>query len=347
MDKTPPTRSGKTTRRRTASVRRSRGEWPSHLDLDNLIVALLSGPRTQWPNPLYELGYRVHAYDAELELLEPAENGSLRGAGTFAPDVIAFSQDEKRLLVLECKTGSALTVDQLPEGRRAGPDAWVRATAVGEVGSGITASGVIVAEDSLVASWTTNLASQDVSALRVTAGRLALDPDSQSDRRIAPALAAIPESPTWPTTLIPFDRHAEGDWKPRVLRVVTPYVLSMAEQGERLVAADAVVAKTHAAVWGVTSAKTKKAWAGRVGDVFKDLAQGALKDMAVYDARLQRLVLQQVRAGERPPLFVIGALRQGLTREYQRTQSKSRRVTTKRGPLPARQIRMWEEDVFD
>ena len=56
-----------------------------------------------WPNPLYELGYRVNLVEQEI---------TMRGGGMVHPDVLASSNRHLHVLVAECKSGKNIDPGQ-------------------------------------------------------------------------------------------------------------------------------------------------------------------------------------------------------------------------------------------
>lgn len=70
-----------------------------------LCQAKSTGKQTQkpWPNPLYDLGYRVKLIEQEIRM---------RGGGIVHPDVLAVSNQHLHVLVAECKSGNNINADQ-------------------------------------------------------------------------------------------------------------------------------------------------------------------------------------------------------------------------------------------
>ena len=68
----------------------------------NAFIALVSPRATSWPNPLYEIGYR-------LEGLEVPANA---GDGRVVIDCVAFDAEENRFMVAEGKSGNNIEDDQ-------------------------------------------------------------------------------------------------------------------------------------------------------------------------------------------------------------------------------------------
>lgn len=56
-----------------------------------------------WPNPLYELGYRIKLIEKEI---------SMCNGGLVHPDVLATSNRHLHILVIECKSGNNINADQ-------------------------------------------------------------------------------------------------------------------------------------------------------------------------------------------------------------------------------------------
>lgn len=56
-----------------------------------------------WPNPLYELGYRVDLVEQQIRM---------RGGDTVHPDILVSSNRYLHVLVAECKSGKNIDIDQ-------------------------------------------------------------------------------------------------------------------------------------------------------------------------------------------------------------------------------------------
>jgi hypothetical protein len=305
--------------RNVVSLRKSREVWPTHLDLENIMVALLTENRA-WPAVLKQLGYELRRFDAKVTL--PLPTGS---AHAHRPDTICYDRVHRRLLVLEAKTGSIVRFDQLPEGRGVPVEEWVKACKVEDVGVTVSVVGMMVAETSLIDSARGELDGRHISGLKVERAGLRLDPDHQTDSRIGPAMARL-RDPRWPSNLVPFGHDRGGDWKPLVIQTLAPILIERALAGQEFVQAQSLAQQTHRAIWDWTDTDGQNGLIGVIVDALETLAAGGLKGLVVFDRDVARLKFVQVQAGKKVAPWAISALRQGLRTSLKRVQPPSKRI---------------------
>ena len=328
-------------RRRTARVR---GTWAasgiSHLDLENLIVALLAEKGDTWPNALYELGYRLHCFDTTLALLE-AQGDNRVGCREFAPDAIAIEKRKNRALVFEAKIGPDVGLKQVPEGLRIPIDEWARAIGMRvEALFPPTVQGVLVAPLAVMESKLDLLTEKRVTLLRVSES-FEVDPCFLSDERVKPALEALPAS-EWPRSFVPFGRDPSQNPAKRVVAALAPRILAAARRGEdRILAVDLAMA-THEAVWKLADAGTKKGWATIVGGTLKEASAGSLKRIATYVPSPPSLHLQDIVPGRPPGERYMQELKAALEREQRRRPRRGAQVPIRRaiGAIP---MNLWPD----
>jgi hypothetical protein len=330
--------------RRKATIRpRSDGSGLSHLDLENLVVALLANSDAGWPNTLYSLGYRLLHVDVPLVLVNAA---AVEGKQTIQarPDAVAHHSPRNLSLVIECKTGRDAGLGQIPEGMSATADHWASALALPR-GTLVTAQvrGLIVADPESLEPKAEEIERVGTSWLRVSSRAFELRPDNTGDPRLAPGFARLPPS-DWPRSFIPFS-HDTSAGLGRVVAAIAPLILAAAYRGNDGVTADEVARTTHEAVWAVTSLDRHKSWVGAVAQALQAIASGPLKKSVTYDKALRRLRLLDVHPGIPASLRSLTALQRAFRQEQRRTQRARTRVATRRGAA-APQLVLWADD-FD
>lgn len=328
--------------RRKARIRSTEGSGGlSHLDLENLVIALLAGNGDAWPNALYAAGYRFQCYDAPVPLLEQGPDG-VTGRSQKAPDAVAWHAARNLILVLECKEGTSIGLSQIPEGRNAGPDEWASALSLPRNPLvPVNAHGMLVAETEVLEPKVNQIEEKKASWLRVDPSGFRLDPNHQSDERLAAILGRLPSDP-WPRSFVPFSGDPSPDTKSTVIANIGPLILEAARKGEPYVTAKEIVRQTHRAVFDMTCDKTQSGWVTVVNTVLAELAAGALRSLATYSQPLRRLQLQGIRQGIPATPSQMSAIDKALVSAQRRSQSRRSRVPAKRSA--GAQLGLWEED---
>ena len=340
MAVTGPRRFGRP-RRRTARVRgAAAGTAKSHLDLENLLVALLAERGDAWPNALYRLGYRLHCFDTTIELLEPQDGGRL-ASRRLAPDAIAIEQRNNRALVLEAKTGTEVGFKQVPEGLAAPIEAWARAIAMPTQSLlPPRIQGIIVTADIILEAKVDAMAEKKVTWFRAVTP-FAVDPCFLVDERVKPALEGLPDD-DWPRSYVPFSKDRAQNGPKRVIAALAPHIISAAGNGQDRILASELVSVTHQAVWTLADPNTTHAWETIAAEALKDAAFGALKNLASYVPSPPGIRLHDVIPGHLADERTLLALRTALEREQRRTPRRAGRVPIRRAKS-VDQIGLWPE----
>jgi hypothetical protein len=309
-----------------------------HIDLENLVVALLAEDGTAYPNALYALGYRLHHFDAGITLLDPTSDPPGRPVQSRL-DSVAHRAATNTILAIECKSGADAGLSQVPEGKPVPAEQWAEALALPRGTSRPPQTrGLLVAATESLDPKLPEIEALGTSWLRADSGAFDVAPDNLGDPRVAPALRGIPKSP-WPRSYVPFS-HDPTDGRERVVAAIAPLILSAASRGEAFVSADDLVRQTHAAVWRVTDSKRQSSWTGVVGTVLEQMAAGALQRVARYDKPPRRLLLNGVRPGIPASMTTLVALRRALAAEHRKSLAKSRRIKVTKPD----QLALWPED---
>jgi len=293
----------------------------SHLDLENLVVALFAEQSRAWPNAFYALGYRLHYFDASISLLMPT--GAHRD---IRPDAIGHHPGRNIALVIECKTGSDIGIHQVPEGGRESADQWAEAISIPR-GSLITPKvhGLLMAEMAHLIPKLDEIERASLSWLRVEPG-FPVDPNNLPDDRIQSAMANLPRTP-WPRSYVPYSYDTTNiEDLERVIAAIGPLILEAAYKGQVYVEADALARRTHDAVWSVSDKHRRTGWTSAAAKALETLATGKLRDFVAYDRTLKRIKLLHVRAGIGTDARTMAALKKAITAGHRRAQLRARRV---------------------
>ncbi len=329
-------------RRRRASIRSGAHTGLSHLDLENLVVALLAADGTSWPNALYTLGYRLRSLDVRYDLIDGAAAVGKQHSQVH-PDAIAYHAPRNLSLIIECKTGRDAGLGQLPEGMPATADQWADALAVPR-GTVVVPQvrGMLVADPESLEPKSAEIERIGTSWLRASERTFELRPDNVGDPRLGGAIAGLPPL-DWPRSFIPFG-HDPTDGVERVVSAIGPLILQAASRGEDSVTAEDLAQTTHHAVWSVTSPERHRSWVTAVSGALNSLATGPMKRTASFDKPMGRLRLRDVHAGIPASHRVLRAISQAIAQEQRRTQRARARVASKRTPPP--QLVLWEDDLL-
>ena len=325
------------------AVRRKRASIVSvaapieHIDLENLVVALLAEDGAAWPNALYGLGYRLHHFDAGITLLDPTSEPPGRPVQSRL-DTIAHRVATNTILAIECKSGADAGLSQVPEGKPVPAEQWAEALALPRGSSRPPQTrGLLVAETDKLEPKLPDIQKLGTSWLRADSGAFDVAPDNLGDNRIAPAVRALPKTP-WPRSYVPFS-HDPTHGRERVVAAIAPLILSAAARGEASASADDLARLTHAAVWRVTDPSRQSSWAKIVATVLKEMSDGSLRRLTRYDGSTRRLLLDGVRAGVPASITTLTALRRGLAAEQRKSLAKPPDQVTKPD-----QLALWPED---
>ena len=309
-----------------------------HIDLENLVVALLAEHGSAWPNVLYRLGYRLHHFDAGITLLDPTSDPPGRPVQSRL-DTVAHRANTNTILAIECKSGADAGLSQVPEGKAVPAEQWAEALALPRGSSRPPQTrGLLVAETDKLEPKLPDIERLGTSWLRADSGAFDVAPDNLGDNRIAPAVRALPRTP-WPRSYVPFSHHPT-DGRERVVAAIAPLILSAAKRGDASVSADDAARLTHAAVWRVTDPGRQNSWAKIVATVLREMSEGSLRRMTRYDGSTRRLLLDGVRAGVPASVTTLTALRRGLAAEQRKSLARSRRIKVTKPD----QLALWPED---
>lgn len=323
--------------KRRAQVKGRSGPELSHLDLENFVVALFTERSHAWPNALFRLGYRLHHFDAAIDLIELG--GKRRDV---RPDAIGHHSGRNIALVIECKTGTEVGLHQIPEGRTESADQWAEGISIprGRLPAP-QVRGLLVAESAQLEPRLPEIVSAKASWLRVEDG-FRVDPNHLPDNRIGPAVEDLPHRP-WPRSYVPFshDTSSPEDLE-RVIAAIGPLILQAAYRGQVFVEAETLARKTHEVVWDVSDKNRHTSWTGAVAKALESLVAGKLREYAAYDKTLKRIRFIGIREGIGADARTLAALKRAISEGHRRLQRRGKRVAT--SAPSALQITLFQED---